>query len=89
MRKSKDIEKAAGRRNGGMSKYTHHPKRAKNCVFCNNWIGDAQMKFKNSIMGYEYEAVAKGKCTRRNGAVTSSCYSCQNYEPSMDAKRLL
>lgn len=49
-----------------MSKYTHHPKRAKNCVFCNNWIGDAQMQFKNAIVGYEYEASAKGKCARKN-----------------------
>lgn len=72
-----------------MSKYTHHPKRAKNCVFCNNWIGDAQMQFKNAIVGYEYEATTKGKCTRRNGASTGACYSCPSYEPSMDAKKLL
>lgn len=72
-----------------MSKYTHHPKRAKNCVFCNNWIGDANMKLINSIVGYEYERSTEGKCTRRNGAKTVACYSCTNYEPSMDAKKLL
>lgn len=72
-----------------MSKYTHYPKGARNCVFCNSWIGDAQMKFKNAVVGYEYDATAKGQCTRRNGASTDACYSWQNYEPSMDAKKLL
>lgn len=69
--------------------YTHHPKRAKNCVFCNNWIGDANMIFVNSIVGYKYDANVKGKCTKRNGASTSACYTCPNYDPSMDAKKLL
>ena len=38
------------------------------------------------FVGYEYEARAKGKCTRRNGASTGACYSCSGYESSMDAK---
>lgn len=72
-----------------MATYKHHPKRAKNCVFCNYWIGDAGMKFVNSVTGYEYEGAANGRCTKRNGANTSAAYSCTKYEPSMEAKRLL
>ncbi len=72
-----------------MATYTHHPKRVKNCVFCKFWIGDARMKFVNSIVGYGYEASARGKCTKRNGAATPACYSCPNYAPSPEAERLL
>ena len=35
-----------------MAIYTHHPKGAKDCVFCKFWIGDAKMKFVNSVVGY-------------------------------------
>ena len=69
--------------------YTHHPKRAKNCVFCKYWIGDAIIRFKNSIVGYEYDGIARGKCTKKNGAATQACYSCSNYAPSPDAEGLL
>ena len=72
-----------------MSKSTHHPKRAKNCVFCKYWLGDANMRFVNSIVGYEYENSARGKCTERNGAVFSAIYSCQYYVPSPEAEKLL
>lgn len=72
-----------------MSKVTHHPKRAKKCVFCNNWIGDAELKFVNSNVGYQYETLAKGKCTKKNGASTDAVYNCPKYEPSIDAKKLL
>lgn len=69
--------------------YKHHPKRAKNCVFCKYWIGDAGMKYVNSVVGYEYDGGAKGKCTKRNGASTAAIYSCPNYAPSPDAEKLL
>lgn len=72
-----------------MSIYTHHPKRVKNCVFCKFWIGDAQMRFRNSNTGYEYQSSARGKCTKRNGSVTPACYSCSNYVPSPEAEKLL
>lgn len=72
-----------------MAIYTHHPKRVKDCVFCKFWIGDAKMKFVNSIVGYAYEASARGKCTKRNGSATPACYSCPNYVPSPEAERLL
>ena len=68
---------------------THHPKRAKDCVFCKFWIGDAQMRYVNSNVGYEFQASARGKCTKRNGAATPACYSCPNYVPNQDAERLL
>ena len=69
--------------------YTHHPKRAKNCVFCKYRIGDAEKQFINSIVGYKYNASIKGKCTKRNGAASPACYSCPSYAPSQDAERLL
>ena len=71
------------------NKYTHHPKRAKNCVFCKYWIGDAGMRFVNSAVGYEYEGGTKGKCTKRNGASMPAVYSCPYYVPSLEAERLL
>jgi hypothetical protein len=69
--------------------YKHHPKRAKYCVFCKFWIGDANMRLVNSAVGFEYNGSAKGKCTKRNGAITQSCYSCREYAPSVDAEKLL
>ncbi len=72
-----------------MATYTHHPKRAKNCVFCKYWLGDADMAFVNSIVGFKYEASVKGPCTRKNGATTFSCHSCSNYAPSPAAEKLL
>lgn len=53
-----------------MAIYTHHPKHTKDCVFCKFWIGNAKMKFVNSIVGYTYEASARGKCTKRNNSAT-------------------
>ena len=72
-----------------MATYTHHPKRAKNCVFCKSWISDAIKSYKNSIVGYEYDGNVRGKCTKKNGAATMACYSCRNYVPSQEAERLL
>ena len=44
-----------------MAIYTHHPKGAKDCVFCKFWIGDAKMKFVKSVVGYAYEASTRGR----------------------------
>lgn len=67
----------------------NHPKRGNKCVFCNNWIGDAKMKFVSTSVGYEYDDHAFGTCTKLNTKKNAG-YGCQNkYEPSMDAKRLL
>ena len=72
-----------------MAIYTHHPKGAKDCVFCKFWIGDAKMKFVNSVVGYAYEASTRGRCTKRNGSSTPACYSFPNYAPSPEAEKLL
>ena len=72
-----------------MATCIHHPKRAKDCAFCKFWIGDAQMRFVNSHAGYELQVSARGKCTKRNGSVTTACYSCSNYVPGPDAEKLL
>lgn len=66
----------------------NHPKRCKHCVFCNYWISDIKLKFINSTVGYEYEHYTKGKCAKSN-CTTYTYSSCQKYEPSIDAKKLL
>ena len=72
-----------------MSMYRQHPRNNKRCVFCNNWIGDAKMKFISPAVGYEYDDNPLGTCTK-TGMKQHAGYSCQKYyEPSMDAKRLL
>lgn len=71
-----------------MGRTKNHPKRFKGCVFCYYWIGDAEMKFINSTVGYEFETYACGKCTKKNNN-TKACQSCLNYEPNMEAKRIL
>lgn len=71
-----------------MARTKNHPKRKKCCVFCDYWLGNADMKFINSTVGYEYEHDAKGQCTKRN-CNTPTHVNCQNYEPNTDAKRLL
>lgn len=72
-----------------MTMYRQHPRSNKRCVFCNNWIGNAKMKFINTAIGYEYDDNALGTCTKKC-TKTHAGYSCQNhYEPSLEAKRLL
>lgn len=72
-----------------MSKYTHHPKRVKKCVFCKYWMGDSQMKYINSIVGFEYETSSQGKCAKKNGALNFASYTCPNYVPNPNAEKLL
>lgn len=72
-----------------MSIYRHHPKRAKECVFCKYWIGDAGLKYINSATGYELDGSIKGRCTKRNGATTVAVNKCALYAPSVEAERLL
>ena len=57
-----------------MAIYTHHAKRAKDCVVCKFWI---------------YEASTRGKCTKRNDSATPACCFCPNYVPSPEAEKLL
>lgn len=73
-----------------VARYKYNPRINKACVFCNNWIGDANMKYLTSNNTYEFDSDAKGKCTKKLGAIqrASSCCSA-HYEPNMDAKRLL
>ena len=71
-----------------MSICTNHPKRCKYCVFCNYWISDIKLKFKNSNAGYEYEQSTEGKCVKMNWTTRTNS-SCNKYEPSIDAKKLL
>ena len=71
-----------------MGRTRNHPKRRKLCVFCNYWIGNANLTFINSSAGYEYDSTARGKCTKKNNT-TATYQSCDKYAPSVDASRLL
>lgn len=71
-----------------MSKMRLHPKYHKNCVFCTNWMGNTELKFISSMVGYEFEASAKGKCLR--GSEHPASYGCTRYfEPNDQAKKLM
>lgn len=64
-----------------------HPKRMKNCAYCNYWFGDANLKFINSSVGFEFTSDVKGKCSKKNINVSSN-YRCNYYEPSEMAKKI-
>ncbi len=70
-----------------MARTKGNPKRSKICVFCEYWTGDAGLVFVNSSVGYEYEAMAVGKCMRNNQ--NKYTYSgCTKYEPNAAARRM-
>ena len=71
-----------------MAKTRRNPRNSKICVFCKYWSGDADMKFINSTVGYEYELTASGKCMKKNVTEKTHC-SCSYYEPSYEAEKLL
>lgn len=74
-----------------MAKTKAHPKRNHCCAFCNNWIGDAGLRFVNNSIGYEFEASITAMCPKTNNRRAANYYagSCSKYEPSMDARKLL
>lgn len=45
------------------------------------------MKFVNTVVGYEYDGGAKGKCTKRNGVSTPAVCTCWDYAPNLVAER--
>lgn len=71
-----------------MAKTKVHPRKAKRCVFCEYWTGDANLKFISSVVGYEYESGAYGKCTKKN-TMQPTHTTCAKYEPNMAARKLL
>ena len=72
-------------------KMTRHPKNNKLCVFCEKWMGDAELELVSPTMGYKFDSDAKGKCTKSNLTCESmrSCIKTQDYEPSREASRIL
>ena len=65
-----------------------HPKFSKECVYCNYWLGNAGLEFLSPDAGYKFNAGAQGKCAQK-GSITPALATCPQYEPSMEAKRLL
>jgi len=73
-----------------MSRGLFHPKNGKKCAFCKRWNGNANFIFKNAQVGYEYEIGVFGKCMK-NGSNQPSTggVNCRDYEPSVEANKLL
>lgn len=71
-----------------MARTRNYPRRGKQCVFCHYWIGNADLKFISSTVGYEYEYYAQGQCTKQS-ASKKAYLSCNFYTPSIEALKLL
>jgi len=73
-----------------MGKNTAHPKNGSKCAFCKRWNGDAALTFKSPVVGFQFSTGVFGKCmaTNSNQASTNGA-GCKNYEPSVEASRLL
>lgn len=73
-----------------MARTCAQPKFTHLCAFCENWTGDADLKFRSVGMGYEYEREATGKCIKRSGAITKAASGCkERFEPSREARKLM
>jgi hypothetical protein len=73
-----------------MARIKFKPKANKICAFCNNWIGNADLKYLPHAYCYELETGAVGNCTKRHGPNKRADSFCSSdYEPSMEARRLL
>lgn len=73
-----------------MGKALAHPKKTQLCAFCKRWSGNADLKFKNVSSGFQYTTGVFGKCMATNA--TKPCttgHGCKQYEPSVEASRLL
>ena len=73
-----------------MAKQIAHPKRTKYCAFCKRWNGNADLEFKSPTTGFQFTTGVYGKCMATNSNQPSTAGSnCRNYEPSVEASRLL
>ena len=66
-----------------------HPKKAKHCAFCKRWNGNAGLIFMSSTQGYKFDPSINGKCMASNQNRRSGISGCKDYEPSVEAGRLL
>lgn len=73
-----------------MARTCARPKFSRLCVFCDNWMGDADMTFRSVGMGYEFEREAVGKCIKKMGTTTKAASGCTNYfTPNREAQKLM
>lgn len=70
-------------------KLTKRPDRNPFCVFCEYWMGDAEMEFISRMAGYKFEGNAKGKCAKSGVLRTAVNIKCRDFEYSREAKKLL
>ena len=75
-----------------MSKTYGKPTTHKYCAFCQYWMGDAKLEFKNQQFGFSFEGSASGKCAKQGNLTKSagynSCY-CKYYAPNEKVKIML
>jgi hypothetical protein len=75
-----------------MAKTLAHPKSGKKCAFCKRWNGDANLEFKSPSAGYLITVGVFGKCMASASGInqpSTGGTSCNKYEPSVEASRLL
>ena len=75
-----------------MARVRRHPKNIKCCAFCEYWDdqkGARQMTFVSPCVGYEFDAMAQGKCMKQYCSRTAGNSSCSKYQPSREACKLL
>jgi hypothetical protein len=73
-----------------MGKTIAHPKKTQRCAFCKRWNGNAELEFKHSTTGFSFTTGVFGKCMATNSNQPSTNGNgCKNYEPSVEASRLL
>lgn len=73
-----------------MATQLFHPKNGKRCAFCKRWDGNANPVFKNPQTGFQFTTGVSGKCMK-NGSRQASTNGngCRDYEPSVEASKLL
>ena len=72
-----------------MATQNYHPKRNPICAFCKRWDGDANLVFKSPAMGFQVTTSVQAKCMALNTMTASHRTGCKQYEPSVEASRLL
>jgi hypothetical protein len=73
-----------------MGKALYHPKKGSKCAFCKRWNGNADLVFKHPSTGFEFTTGVFGKCMATNSNQPSTGgQQCRNYEPSVEASKLL
>ncbi len=75
-----------------MSKTYGKPTTHKYCVFCQYWVGDAGLEFKNPQLGFQFESTASGKCAKIGNNMKTAGYNscaCKYFTPNEKARIMM